>query len=127
MRIPLWKTNKVKITYICLFLLVFLSSCASLTIKKDLTPDETARIAINAVVEETTDLLTQCRQYAAIDPVFKATFKTKLIPIFEEATRTIDTFLMMLAQGQTDKIDANGIRTLLRQVALELAKAKGVK
>lgn len=102
-----------------------LSSCAMLQPKADLTPMESVRIAINAVIEETTDLVIQCKQYAAIDPAFDILFKKELLPIFKEISKNIDLALEMLSQGQVDKIDLNQTRLLLRQIALKFATAKG--
>lgn len=117
--------RKVHITVICLLLLVFLSGCAM--VKKDLTPDEVARIAINSVVDEETDLIVQCRQYAAASPAFKLLFKEKLIPIFEQVNAYVDTALSLLTSGQPSHINLESARVLLRQIALELIKAKGGK
>ena len=116
--------RKLKLLVIALLSIAFLVGCAGLTPR---TPDETARIAIAAIVEETTDLFLQCKQYAASDPVFAETFRTKLIPIFIEIDDQVGKAIDLYLQGQGAEMNVEGIRVLLRQIAIELATAKGGK
>jgi len=118
------RTIFVAFLLVLVFLLTNGMTCG-LTVKEDITDEEIAQIAISSVQDETLDLLVQCRQYAAVDDEFKLLFDETLLPKFNTINGYIKTATQYMVAGSYEKIDLDDARTMLRTIALELAKAKG--
>ena len=118
--------RKFKIIGILVLTVLFLGGCTLMRteVKEDLTPGDLTRITINGVIDQSEDLLNQCRAYAKVDPDFKLMFQRELLSIFDQVSEAIDTANKLLGEGDLTKIDLRDARNLLRDIALKLATAK---
>ena len=83
-----------------LLILLFLFACTTVqTDYNKLTLDEKVRFKIGVAQSQLETLFDSGKSYVNIHPEYQVTWKTKVIPAFDTANKTLRTIILMEQQG----------------------------
>jgi ABC-type Fe3+-hydroxamate transport system substrate-binding protein len=117
---------------ICLFfVLVLLAGCATMTNLQTswnkLTPNDKARVVVGGFQDQLNNLFDIGKVYVLANPDKAEQWKTKVIPAFDTANKSLRTYIIMVGMGTaTPEMVFKEIPAMITSIT-DLLKVMGVK
>jgi hypothetical protein len=115
--------------FIPMILIMFLASCATIQDQwNKLTPDEKARIIINDLQTQLSNLWDTGKAYVDANPQYLDTWKQKIVPIFDTANKNLKVAITLSKMNQiTPDMVYENIQPSINSIIVMLVQIGAIK
>ena len=107
-----------------LLLMLMLVACAG----SQVTPDQEARIVLNQVQDNLTVLFDIGKTYVSANPQYQEAWKTKIVPTFDTANKSMAAALALAKEGKYTPADVQAkIMPVINSIVALLAQIGAIK